>query len=395
MEAAAWDYDRRLPSHQARQMSEQTEVAIIGAGPAGMAIGACLRNAGVDFIILERSEKIASSWRRHYERLHLHTVKQLSSLPYFPFPAAYPRYVPRNLMIEYLDRYAANFELKPRFGDAVRSVRREGNGWLIQSTSSSISAAYVVVASGFNAEPVTPSVPGMENFGGKIIHSAEYVNAKPFVGQSILVIGMGNTGAEIALDLSEGGALTTISVRNGVHIVPRDLFGIPIQIVAMVATRVLPAQANDRLFPAILDLAVGDLSKHGIRRPKEGILQQVASSAKIPVIDIGTVRRISEGAIKIAPGISAIIEDGAIFVGRNQGKFDAIIFATGYRPNYRSFLQDDFKTPAHRTRVEPSPESRIYFVGFKNSVAGLLRQISREALDVANDIAHRRNTQMR
>src|SRR5712672_2024206 len=143
----------------ASQMVEHTDVAVIGAGPAGLAVGACLRQAGLNFIILERDQKVASSWHRHYERLHLHTVKQLSSLPYVPFPAAYPRYVPRHLVVEYLDSYAAHFDLKPRFGDAVLSVRRNGTDWLVQGTSSSISARYVVIASGSNTEPVTPSVP--------------------------------------------------------------------------------------------------------------------------------------------------------------------------------------------------------------------------------------------
>jgi cation diffusion facilitator CzcD-associated flavoprotein CzcO len=376
-------------------MPEQTDVAIIGAGPAGLAVGACLRRAGLNFIILERDQKVASSWHRHYERLHLHTVKHLSFLPYVPFPAAYPRYVPRNLMIEYLDRYAAKFDLKPRFGDAARSVCRDGNDWRVQGTSSSISAPYVVVASGFNAEPAIPSIPGMEKFRGKLIHSAAYANAKLFAGQSVLVIGMGNTGAEIALDLSEAGARAHISIRNGVHIVPRDLFGIPIQLVALLAARMLPSAASETLFPRILDLALGDLSKHGIRRPREGILRRVATSAKIPVIDVGTVRRISEGAIRIEPGISAMTEDGAIFCGGGEGKFDAIILATGYRPNYRGFLQaDDIKGPADQPPARQNMDSTIYFVGFKNSVSGLLRQISKEAVQVAHDIVNRRNEMM-
>jgi cation diffusion facilitator CzcD-associated flavoprotein CzcO len=371
-------------------MPERTDVAVIGAGPAGLAVGACLRKAGVNFIILERGEKVAPSWHRHYERLHLHTVKQLSSLPYFPFPADYPRYVPRNLMIAYLDRYATNFDLKPRFGDAVRSVRRDRNGWFIEAGQFSISASYVVVASGLNAEPVMPWFCGLDKFRGKVIHSAQYINAKPFVGQSVLVIGMGNSGAEIALDLSQGGARTTVSVRNGVHIVPRELFGIPIQIVAIIATKVLPSAANETLFPRILDLALGDLAKHGIKRPKEGILQRVASSARIPVIDVGTVRKISEGAIKVEPGICAIAGDGVSFNGGNSRQFDAVIFATGYRPDYQSFLgggaagnRDD--------HTEQSSHSTIYFVGFRNSVAGLLRQISREAVEVAGDIVRRRS----
>jgi cation diffusion facilitator CzcD-associated flavoprotein CzcO len=377
-------------------MPEWTDVAVIGAGPAGLAVGACLRRAGVNFIILERGDKVASSWHRHYERLHLHTVKQLSSLPYVPFPAGYPRYVPRNLVIAYLDRYATNFDLKPRFGETVRSVRRDRNDWFIETTQSSISASYVVVASGLNAEAVMPSFPGLDKFRGKVIHCAQYINAKPFVGQSVLVIGMGNSGAEIALDLSAGGARTTISVRNGVHIVPRDLFGIPIQIVAIMATKLLASAANERLFPRILDLAIGDLSKHGIKRPNEGILQRVAGSARIPVIDVGTVRKISEGAIKVAPGISTFAGDGASFSGGNSRKFDAVIFATGYRANYRSFLGDsDVSNPGDHKSAERSSNSPIYFVGFNNSVAGLLRQISREAVEVAGDIVRQRTKRVR
>lgn len=301
-------------------MAESTDVVVVGAGPAGLAVGACLKKAGLDFIILEKEPQVASSWRRHYERLHLHTVKRFSSLPFLPFPDDYPRYVPRNLFIQYLDGYAAHFDLRPRFGETVRAIRRDGNDWLVESTSAPIRAGNVVIASGYNTEPTTPSVPGIEKFKGKVVHSAQYANAKPFAGQSVLVIGMGNTGAEIALDLAENGARPTISLRNGVHIVPRDLFGIPIQMVAMLATKVLPTGANDKLFPIILDAALGDLTKYGIRRPPQGLLQQIRSSAKIPVLDVGTVRKISEGAIKIAPGLSAVTADGVIFTGGGRDR---------------------------------------------------------------------------
>ncbi len=362
-------------------MAETTDVVVVGAGPAGLAGGACLKKAGLDFIILEKEPQVASSWRRHYERLHLHTVKRFSSLPFLPIPNDYPRYVPRDLFIRYLDSYAAHFELRPRFGETVRAIRRDGNDWLVESTSAPIRAGNVVIASGYNTEPTTPSVPGIETFKGKIIHSAQYANAKPFAGQSVLVIGMGNTGAEIALDLAENGARPTISLRNGVHIVPRDLFGIPIQMVAMLATKVLPAGANDKLFPIILDAALGDLTKYGIRRPPQGLLQQIRSSAKIPVLDVGTVRKISEGAIKIAPGLSAVTADGVIFTGGGQGRFDAIIFATGYHANYQSFIA------AGAANNEPG----LYFVGYRNSVTGLLREISKEALEAAEDIRRRQS----
>ena len=366
-------------------MEEPTTVAVIGAGPAGLAVGACLRKAGVDFVILEKERQVGASWRRHYARLHLHTVKRYSALPFLPFPRSYPRYVPRELMIRYLENYAAHFDLRPRFAETVRSVRRDANTWLIEINSGALRAPFVVIASGYNAEPVSPSFAGLETFRGKVIHSADYVDAKPFAGQSVLVIGMGNTGAEIGLDLAEGGARATISVRNGVHIVPRELLGIPIQIVGMLATSLLPAGLNDRVFPTILDIALGNPSRQGIRRPELGILRQCSSCGKVPVIDVGTVRKISEQAIKIAPDVSAITQDGAIFQDGSSSKYDAIIFATGYRPNYSRFLGTNEIKPSDD--LSNQENASIYFVGFRISITGLLRDISKEALAVAARIS--------
>lgn len=367
-------------------MVETTTVAIIGAGPAGLAVGACLRKAGLDFTIFEKEQQVGASWRKHYTRLHLHTVKQYSSLPFLPFPETYPRYVPRDLMIRYLEHYAAHFDLQPRFAETVSSVRRDEQTWITESTSGSVRAPFVVIASGYNAERVSPSFVGTETFKGKVIHSADYVDAKPFVGQSVLVIGMGNTGAEIGLDLAEGGARPTISLRNGVHIVPRELFGIPIQIVGMLATTLLPAGLNDWVFPSILDFALGRLSQQGIRRPEQGILQQCANSGRVPVIDVGTVRKIFEHAIKIAPNVSAITHDGAVFQDGSAGKYEAIIFATGYRPNYQSFLQtSDIRAFDGVSNNDKS----IYFVGFRISITGLLRDIAKEAAVVADHISSR------
>jgi Flavin-binding monooxygenase-like len=361
-------------------MAEATDVAIIGAGPAGLAVGACLRRVGVDFIILEKEGQLAPSWRGHYDRLRLHTVKAFSSLPYLAFPKAYPRYVPRDLMIEYLETYAARFGLQPRLNDAVRSVRRDETGWLIESERSAIRADFAVIASGHNAEASIPSVPGIESFNGCLLHSASYVNAKSFTGQSVLVVGMGNTGAEIALDLAEGGGEPTISVRNGVHIVPRELFGVPIQIVAMLATGVLPRKASDILFPPVIGLALGNLSRYGLARPQEGILQRIENAAKIPVIDIGTVQKISAGEIKIAPGISEAWEEGVIFRDGKKSRFDAIILATGYHPNYRNYLEWGGDR-------EEARERGLFFVGYRNAATGLLHEISKEAKRVAGSIA--------
>lgn len=230
-------------------MDDTTPVAIIGAGPAGLAVAACLRQAGVDFVLLEKEAQAAPAWRSHYERVHLHTTKRYSSLPFVPFPKDYPRYVPRDLFADYLDAYAQRFDLRPRFGQTVRMITRQGRGWHVEATSGALHASHVVIASGYNAEPLMPEFAGADAFRGQRLHSADYRNATPFAGQSVLIVGMGNTGAEIALDLVEGGARPTISVRGGVHIVPRELLGVPIQMVGM-AARLMPQRINDACSPS-------------------------------------------------------------------------------------------------------------------------------------------------
>jgi cation diffusion facilitator CzcD-associated flavoprotein CzcO len=364
-----------------RHFGASIDVAIIGAGPAGLAVGAALRTARKEFVILERSSTVGSSWRGHYERVHLHTVKQWSALPYLQFPASYPRYVPKVLMIEYLERYAERFRLQPRFGETVRSVERTGLGWRVESTSGSVHARRVVVATGLNAKPKIPSVDGLETFSGQVLHSAAYLDAAPFVGRSVLVVGMGNTGAEIALDLCSSGADPSVSVRGGVHMAPRDLFGLPIQLVAAAATTLLPDVVNDAIFPTILDWALGYPAKHGLRRPKEGLLHQIKTRGRIPVLDIGTVRKIADGAIHVVPGLSAVRGRQIVFTNGTTGQFDAIIFATGYEPNYSSFLAGE--------PTACSDRSGLHFVGFKNPVTGLLREISREALRLAAEVGSR------
>jgi indole-3-pyruvate monooxygenase len=222
-------------------------------------------------------------------------------------------------------------------------------------------------------------------YQGRTLHGGEYVNAAPFVGQSVLIVGMGNTGAEIALDLSENGIEPTISIRNGVHIVPRDLFGLPIQVVATLATTLMPRSVNDAIFPFILDFALGNLSKYGITRPRQGILEQIDKAGKIPVLDIGTAKRIQEGKIKVRPGVSTITADSVIFHDGEKSRFDAIILATGYRPSYPDFLGANEVRGGGALPVNVHPT--MFFVGFRNPVTGLLHDISREAKKVARDIA--------
>ncbi len=164
---------------------------VIGAGPAGLAVTDCLQQAGLSAMILEQAPTVASAWHNHYDRLHLHTSKSLSALPFAPFPRAMPRYPSRLQVIEYLDGYASRFGLTPRFGQHVESVRLVEGGWEVRTQDTLYQTKHVVVATGNTRQPNLPAWPGQDGFVGQILHSAHYRNAKPFVSQNVLVVGFG------------------------------------------------------------------------------------------------------------------------------------------------------------------------------------------------------------
>ncbi len=151
-------------------MSELCDALVIGAGPAGLAAAACLRERGLDPVILEKANTVGAVWRRHYDRLRLHTDRRHSALPGLPMPKAYGRYPSRVDVIDYLERYAARFGLKPQFGTQVRAIRRGGAFWLVEAGDKVISAPVVVVATGWADFPNVPSWPGLEAFGGAVLH---------------------------------------------------------------------------------------------------------------------------------------------------------------------------------------------------------------------------------
>jgi cation diffusion facilitator CzcD-associated flavoprotein CzcO len=203
-----------------RPLVQSCDAIIVGAGPAGLAMAAAFRARGLNASILEKSDAVGAVWRRHYDRLHLHTDRARSGLPGLTIPKACGRYPSRAQVVEYLEAYAARFALKPVLNAPVRAVRRDGRAWRAEAGENSRTAPIVVVATGWADYPHAPTWPGMETFGGPILHSSGHRNPAPFAGQRVLVIGYGNSGAEIALDLAEAAIDVTLSVRGPVNVIP-------------------------------------------------------------------------------------------------------------------------------------------------------------------------------
>ena len=370
---------------------ESTEVVVIGAGPAGLAVAATLAAKGRRSLVLEKADAVGASWRSHYERLHLHTVKSLSALPGMAFPAAQPKYVPRQGVVDYLDAYAKHAGIVPRFASEATAIVRDGDAWRVETRSGeAIRARAVVVATGANQHPNVAALDGEPTFAGDILHSREYRNAAPFAGKSVLVVGMGNTGAEIALDLAEHGVATTLSVRSPVNVVLRDVLGRPTQKTSILLAS-LPRRLGDALASFFADLTVGDLSQLGLRRSPISPLRALREFGRTPVIDVGTLARIRSGEIAVRPGIRRLVADGAEFVDGSAGRFDAIVLATGYRAGVEALFPgvalpvDEHGLP--RDVVGAGALAGIYFVGFDiRQPGGLLRAIATQALVVAERI---------
>ncbi|QJD80750.1 flavin-containing monooxygenase [Spirosoma rhododendri] len=365
---------------------------IIGAGPAGLAVAGELAHRNLPFTIIEASEYVGYSWRQHYDRLQLHTVKEYSALPHFPFPASYPTYPSRLQVVEYLEQYAAHFKIQPQFNQRVVSIRQATAGWIVQTQTDTFTAERVVVAAGYNRVPNIPDLPGQRNFRGIVWHSYEYRNGAPFRDENVLVVGMGNTGAELALDLLDYGARPVISVRGPVNVAQRDSFGRPTQPTAIFMSR-FPNWFYDLVSGVSQRLTIGDLSPYGLGKPTHPASYDIRRG-KIPVIDVGTIDKIKSGEIRVVPAIEQVNARTVTFADGQELPFDAIVLATGYRPGLGDLLGADLSRRILNERGYPKrlwfaePDLRgLYFVGYTTSSAGILYGINREANSVTSHIA--------
>ncbi|MDO5653294.1 MAG: NAD(P)/FAD-dependent oxidoreductase [Brachymonas sp.] len=376
------------------------EALIIGAGPAGLAVAVSLQKKGIASRLLEASNHVGNSWRNHYERLHLHTPKSYSALPGMEWPHDAPRYPKREQVVEYLQRYADAFGIRPQFDQRVHSAKYQDGAWQVQAQDSRgyISlhrAPMLVVASGYSAKPNLPQWEGQSVYGGQLMHSSRYFSGSGFRGQRVLVVGMGNSGGEIALDLAEHGVDTTLSVRGPVNVIPKEVLGVSYIDIARLQ-RYWPAWLADAFNAPTTRLLIGDLQKHGLRKSINGPVREIRSGGRVPLIDIGTLARIRSGDIAMRPAIQRFTATGVVFDDGRTEPFDTVVLATGYRPNVRDWLQlppgtrEDEVWNADGVPLfngQPVAVPQLYFCGFYVASTGMLHEIAREARRIAHHMA--------
>ncbi|XP_047951892.1 probable indole-3-pyruvate monooxygenase YUCCA5 [Salvia hispanica] len=370
---------------------------IVGAGPSGLAVGAGLRREGVPFLILERANCIASLWQRKtYDRLNLHLPKHFCQLPYIPFPADFPEYPTKRHFIDYLEAYAQHFAISPMFDETVESAKYDQACGLWRVRSANVDGSttdylcrWLVVATGENAEKVVPEFEGLDGFSGEVVHACDYKSGKGFSGKKVLVVGCGNSGMEVSLDLSNHRALPSMVVRSSIHVLPKDVFGVSTFELAGLMTKWLPLWVADKILVAAARLILGDTERYGLKRPAMGPLQLKHTEGKTPVLDIGALARIRSGDIKVVCGINKFLEEGVELVNGQILCVDSVIMATGYSSNVPTWLQEsEFFTKDGFPR-SPFPngwkgKDGLYAVGFtRRGLSGA----SADAVRVAQDIA--------
>ena len=367
----------------------EANVIVVGGGAAGLSSAAALARRGIEAVVFEEDAELGGTWARRYDRLHLHTVRRFSGLAHFPIPSHYPTYLSRADVVTYLQEYARHFELRIVGGTTVRGVRSAdpGGGWMVETARGEAwRSRVVVIATGQYRQPVIPEWPGRELYTGRLAHSASYSNAGPYRGQRVLVVGAGNSGAEIATDLIDSGAASVaVSIRTPPPIVPRDPFGFPVQRTSLLLSALPPAISN-RLGWATSRLVLGNLARYGMPRGSFAPY----TTKRVPLIDVGFVDALKRGRVKVRAALERLTQTDAVFADGTSEPFDAIVAATGFITGLGSIVEapdalDDLGEPRGESG-EPTTNPGLYFVGFTHSLRGHLFEANRASRRLARNV---------
>jgi putative flavoprotein involved in K+ transport len=375
---------------------ETHELVIVGAGSAGLATGSLLRRAGFHPLLLEAGPEPGAAWRERYDRLHLHTPRLLSGLPGRRIPRRFGRWVTRDGLLEYLREYADAEGLDIRTGTRVERIDRDDAGWRVDTADGPLLAHGVIVATGYNGRPFVPDWPGLAGFTGGLVHSADYRNPTPYRDRDVLVVGVGNSGAEIAADVAEGGAARTrLSVRTPPQILRRATAGIPAQLIG-IAIRKVPPSWVDPISKAQRRLSIPDLAAQGLPRPKMGVRTSFITTGTTPVLDVGIVDAVRRGRVEIVAAVESFDGSDVLLTDGSRIDPDVVIAATGFRAGLDDLVGhldvlDRRGLPAATDGDAVLPG--LWFVGFMPTLGGQLREGSIAARNVAAAVTEARRGQ--
>ena len=343
-----------------------------------MAVSQQLAARDISNVVLERGDHAGWMWSQVYDSLRLHTGKHLSSLPGMAFSARTSLFPTRLEFAEYLGSYADKFQLPIRTGTEATGLQRENGGWTVETASGLFRSRSVVVATGIMSSPVVPNFKGLSSYTGTVLHSTEYRRPDERLGRSVLVVGIGNSAAEIASELANTGMEVAVSVRSGANVIPRSIVGIPSQYLGW-SMSWLPGQVQRRITRGTG--LIGNLLK---RRPaglpgKRGFNKCM----DVPVIGNSILGHIDAGRVRVLSGVAEFSEQSVRFRDGTDWAGDTVIFATGYRAAIEWMgchdSRDECGFAGRRDRVRSANHPDLYFVGHNYDGRGGLYNIRIDA----------------
>ncbi|WP_149263934.1 NAD(P)/FAD-dependent oxidoreductase [Actinomadura sp. K4S16] len=310
--------------------SEPERVCVVGAGPAGLSAARALQRLGIAYDQYERHNDVGGIWSLDnpgtpmYESAHFISSRKTSGFFDFPMPEDFPDYPGHRLILQYTRDFADAYGLREaiRFGTAVSAVERSGDAWAVTAEDGSRHRYRAVVcATGVTWTPRMPRHPG--TFTGEIRHSSSYRSPEEFRGKRVLVVGLGNSGADIACDAAASAEAAFVSVRRGYHLIPKHIFGVPSDEFAAKGPR-LPLRLERPLFAATLRLLQGDLTRYGLPKPDHKLFESH------PLLNSQLIHHLQHGDVAVRPDIASLDGDRVRFTDGTGERIDLVLYATGY-----------------------------------------------------------------
>jgi putative flavoprotein involved in K+ transport len=359
-------------------MERHVEVVVVGAGTFGLGAAAELARRRFEVSVLDRADGVGDSWRRRYDGLRLNSVRWMSGLPGTPIPRRAGPWPSKEDLVAYLERYVQDRGLDVRLGVNVDRIDRSADGYRVETSTGPYFADAVVVAAGFDRVPKMPDWPGRAGYPGELIHSVDYRNPAPYRGRDVLVVGAGNTGTEVAVQLADAGARKVwIAVRTPPNLVASETLGLPMTPMGALA---------DRLPPRLVDMATPlftlDLSEHGLERSPYGLATEIRVKGLGVVVDRGFSETLRAGRVEVVGAVERFDGPDVVLAGAGRLRPDAVIAATGYRMGLEPLVGhlgvlDANGRPSVFGGMVRTSAPRLYFSGYYQPIVGQLPQLRR------------------
>ena len=381
-------------------MAKAEKVCIVGAGSSGLTACQVLAARGIPFDCFEKGSEIGGNWRYEndngtssaYRSLHINSARKLMSYRAFPMPDDYPDYPSHWQVAKYFDDYAERFGLRERIAFNTEVVKAEPDPWevTVEGPDGRRTERYraVLVANGHHWQPRWPEPPfaGAEQFEGEQMHVHHYREPDVLVGKRVLVLGIGNSAVDVAVESSRIADKTFLAMRRGAWVLPKFLGGKPIDEAAPPIASYLPIAVQRFFFNRLLKTAVGEMTDYGLPEPDHRLLEAH------PTVSSELLPRIGHGDIAVKPNIDRFAGGRTVrFADGSEEQVDLVVYCTGYRIEFpfldqRVFAAVDNRMPLYR-RVASVESPGLYFVGFIQPLGPIMPLAEAQAEWVADLLA--------